>query len=117
MRKNTVIGFALVVLLASLAGASRADAEPVARSARGAKAQATASAANSAPAAAPARTEATSPLRRLIDSFFHPSISPAVTTPAPKVPLGMSSDDFDVPSCDEVPDPTVPCRVKSPIYG
>ena len=108
MKRNTGIG---LVLAALLAGVSRIDAEPLDRTIRrtGASAMPTAS--------APDPAQAPSSFRRLIDSLRRLSITPVDVAPVKRTPLGLSDEDTDLPPCDEIPDPSVPCRVKAPIYG
>ena len=108
MKRNTAIGLALAIVLC---GVSPIQAEPLERMAtKGEKPESTAG----------ARAQAPSAVRQLLDFFLlRRQVRPAGITPVRKNPFPVvpSNEEFDLPTCDQVPDPSVPCRNQSPVGG
>jgi hypothetical protein len=107
VKRNTSIG--LVVAIA-LCGVSRIDAEPLQKQL--AKAERTEPATGVL-----SRTPST--VQQLFDFLLRKPVGPVDASPIRKSPLGVvpSNEDFDFPPCDEIPDPSVPCRVRLPVPG
>ena len=107
MKRNTAIGLALAIVLC---GVSPIDAEPLERrAAKGEKPESTAGAQVQVPPA----------VRQLFGFLLRRQIRPAGVTPVRKnpFPVVLSGEEFDLPTCDQVPDPSAPCRNQSPVGG
>jgi site-specific recombinase XerC len=107
VKRNTSIGLALAVVLC---GMSPINAEPlqklIAKSEQTGLANGT-------------QSQAPSAVRQLFDFLLRKQVAPADAPPVRKIQPGIVplNEDFDLPPCDEIPDPSVPCRVISPVQG